>query len=139
MGDITVDWQDHKEVSQYDPAVLRSYRQHFPESDLYKVITAYLTSTISPFGPLDGEKDKKDERKGSISKTSDDSEDDDEGGVATYIVPLSDEDRMTMLTEGVTLLTSPFGYRLAGEMFLHHGEYETTVEFMRKAKTFVSQ
>ncbi|KAI6779974.1 Superkiller protein-like protein [Emericellopsis cladophorae] len=137
--DITVDWQDHKEVSQYDPAVLRSYRQHFPESDLYKVITAYLTSTISPFGPLDGEKDEKDERKSSISKASDDSEDDDEGGVATYIVPLTDEDRMTMLTEGVTLLTSPFGYRLAGQMFLHHGEYETTVEFMRKAKTFLSQ
>lgn len=131
--DIAVDWQDHKEIAGWDADVLRGYCTHFPDSDLYKVITAFLTSNISPFPKPDEGKEKS--RKSSMARASDDSEDDDDdGGVPTYVVPLTDEDRLVMLTEGVSTMDSTFGYRIAGQFFLHVGEYETTVEFMRKAR-----
>ena len=136
--DIAVEWQDHKETKDWDADVLRRYCTHFPDSDLYKVITAFLTSHISPFPKHEEEKEK--ERKGSMARSSDDSEDDDDdGGVPTYIVPLTDEDRLGMLTEGVTTLDSTFGYRIAGELFLHFGEYEVTVELMRKARDHLAK
>jgi superkiller protein 3 len=129
--DISIDWQDKKETRDYDVNMLRSYCLAFPDSDLYKIITAFLTSTLSPFSMP--EQDTKPDA--ALTKSSsDESEDDDDGGVPTYAVPLTDEDRLVMLVEGVTALDSTFGYRLAGELFVHLGEYESTVDFMRKAQ-----
>lgn len=133
--DLAIDWQDHKEVKEWNIEVLRQYCNHFPDSDLYKVITAFLTSNISPFPK---EEEKKDAPKASANN-SDESSDDDDGGVPTYVVPLTEEDRLVMLIEGVTTLESAFGYRLAGELFMHAGEYESTVEFMRKARDFLAK
>jgi len=134
--DLAIDWQDHKNVKDWSVETLRQYCAHFPDSDLYKVITAYLTSSICPF-PKEEEK-KKDTQKPS-ENASDESSDDDDGGVPTYVVPLTEEDRLVMLTEGVATLDSAFGYRLAGELFIHVGEYESTVEFMRKAQDFLTK
>ena len=136
--DIAVEWQDRKEIQDWDVNVLRGYCTHYPDSDLYKVITAFLTSSLSPFPPAAEEEDKK-ARRDSLAKASDDSEDDDDGGVPTYVVPLTEEDRLIMLTEGITTLESTLGYRLAGQLFVHAGEYETTVEFMRKARKFLEK
>jgi superkiller protein 3 len=132
--DIAINWQDKKEIKEYNVDVLRSYCAFFPESDLYNVITAYLTSPLSPFPAA-----KEAPRKPSAAELSEDSDDDDDGGVPTSVVPMTDEDRLIMITEGVTGSESTFGYRVVGEYFLHYGEYESTVEFMRKATQYVAK
>ncbi|UNI17453.1 Superkiller protein 3 [Purpureocillium takamizusanense] len=133
--DIAINWQDHKDIKDWDVNVLREYCGFFPDSDLYKVITGYLTSAISPF-PAPAETEKK----AASMAGSDDSEDDDEdGGVPTSFVPLTDDDRLIMITEGITGTESTFAYRLVGHYFLHLGEYESTVELMRKAQQFAAK
>ncbi|PHH89977.1 hypothetical protein CDD83_4805 [Cordyceps sp. RAO-2017] len=133
--DIAVDWQDNKEIADWDADLLRSYCSFFPDSDLYKVIMAYLTSNFSPFPEA-----KKQEEKAALVADSDESEDDDEdGGVPTSFIPMTDEDRLIMITEGISTTESTLAYRLVGHYFLHLGEYESTVEFMRKAQQFVAR
>ncbi|PHH82304.1 hypothetical protein CDD82_6412 [Ophiocordyceps australis] len=132
--EIVINWQDHKEIKDWDVQLLRTYCSFFPESDMYKVITAYLTSNLSPFPPaVDAEK------KMPETSWSDESEDDDDGGVPTSYLPLSDEDRLIMITEGMSGAESTFSYRLVGHFFLQLGEYETTVEQMRKARQFIAR
>ncbi|KAF4977361.1 hypothetical protein FZEAL_6100 [Fusarium zealandicum] len=126
--DIAIEWQDKKETREWDVDVLRAYCSFFPESDLYKVITSFLTSPISPFPP-----EKPQEKAPSATNGSDESEDDEDGGVPTLVVPLTDEDRLIMMTEGITTADSVFAYRLTGQYLLHIGDYQTTVELMRKA------
>ena len=132
--DISIDWQDHKDINDWDINVLRSYCTHFPESDLYKVVTAFLTSTESPFPPPNTQ-----DAQPSGEDMADDSEDDEEGGVRTSVIPFTEEDRLLMMTDGITTADSTFAYRLVGKYFLHVGEYETTVEFMRKAQEHKSK
>ncbi|KAI9147799.1 Superkiller protein 3 [Paramyrothecium foliicola] len=132
--DIAIDWQDHKEIKSWDVEILRSYCSFFPESDLYKVITAFLTSNLSPFPAA-----KASDAPAVSESRSEDSDDDEDGGVPTSIIPLTDEERILMMTEGITTADSTFAYRLVGEYFLHAGEYESTVEFMRKAMVLLTQ
>ncbi|KAK0384382.1 hypothetical protein NLU13_8469 [Sarocladium strictum] len=129
--DIAIDWKDEKEVKDWDVEILRAYCTFFPDSDMAKIITAYLTSTLSPF-PKEATKPAPDD-------LSEDSEDDEDGGVPTAYVPLTDEERLLMITEGITTAESTLAYRIAGEYFLSVGEYETTVEFMRKAKDLLAK
>ncbi|KAI5466851.1 hypothetical protein BGZ63DRAFT_346287 [Mariannaea sp. PMI_226] len=132
--DIAIEWQDHKEVREWEPETLRNYCLHFPETDLYKVITSFLTSSISPFPAP-----KQTEKAPAAGVGSDESEDDEDGGVPTSIVPLTDEDRLVMMTEGISTTDSVFAYRLVSQYFIHLGEYETTVELMRKALSYVAK
>lgn len=132
--DISVEWQDNKDVKQWDVNRLRQYCSFFPESDLYKIITAYLTSSISPF-PAEAPTAPKP----AADDSSDDSDDDDDGGVPTSIVPMTEEDRIIMMTEGITGSESVLAYRLVGQYFLHIGEYETVVEYMRKATPYLKK
>lgn len=133
--DIAIDWQDHKEVKDWDVNVLREYCAFFPDSDMYKVITGYLTSILSPFPPP-SETAKK---APSSMVASDESEDDEDGGVPTLFVPLTDDERLIMIAEGISGTESLFAYRLAGQYLVHFGEYESTVEFMRKAQQFIAK
>ncbi|KJZ76759.1 hypothetical protein HIM_03636 [Hirsutella minnesotensis 3608] len=133
--EIAIDWQDNKEIRDWDVNMLRGFCSFFPDSDLYKVITAYLTSNFSPFPP------PKPETKEAVATVSDDSseDDDDDGGVPTSFVPLTDEDRLIMITEGISTMESTLAYRLVGQYFLQLGEYESTVEFMRKGQQFLAK
>ncbi|CEI69873.1 Superkiller protein 3 [Fusarium venenatum] len=132
--DISIEWQDKKEVREWDVDVLRAYCSFFPDSDLYKVITSYLTSPISPFPP-----EKAQEKAKAAPSDSEESSDDDDGGVPTLVVPLTDEDRLIMITEGISTADSVLAYRLTGQYLLHIGEYESTVELMRKGMTLLAQ
>ncbi|KAK5995694.1 Superkiller protein 3 [Cladobotryum mycophilum] len=126
--DIAINWQDKKDVQEWDVELLRSYCTFFPESDLYKVATGFLTSPFSPFpAPKEPEDNKAEE-----TEISEDSDEDD-GGVPTFVVPLTDEDRLVMIMEGVNGTDSTFAYRLVGHYLLRSGDYETIVELMRKA------
>ncbi|KAJ4135949.1 Superkiller protein 3 [Fusarium equiseti] len=132
--DISIEWQDKKEIREWDVDVLRAYCSFFPDSDLYKVITSFLTSPISPFPP-----EKTQEKAKAALNDSDESSDDDDGGVPTLVVPLTDEDRLIMITEGITTADSVLAYRLTGQYLLHIGEYESTVELMRKGMALLAQ
>ncbi|KAJ0310960.1 hypothetical protein COL516b_001660 [Colletotrichum fioriniae] len=122
--EIAIDYKDAKEIKEWDVNMLRDYCSFFPETDLYKVITGFLTSSISPFpkptpAALEAE------------ETEEESEDDEGGGVS--MVPLTEQDRILMMTEGITTSNSLFAHRLMGEYYQHLEEHETTVELMRKS------
>ncbi|KAH8668411.1 tetratricopeptide [Xylariales sp. PMI_506] len=128
--DIAVNWQDHKEIQDWDATVLNEYCSNFPESDLYKVITGFMTSNISPFPK------RETPASDSAAKSKDDAEssdDDDEGGAPTSVIPFTDEDRLLMMVEGIATSDSLFAYRLMGEYYQHLEEHESNVELMRKA------
>lgn len=47
--DIAIEWKDCKEVKDYDVNVLNRYCSHFPDSDLCRALTGFMTSSLSPF------------------------------------------------------------------------------------------
>ncbi|KAH7029001.1 uncharacterized protein B0I36DRAFT_410671 [Microdochium trichocladiopsis] len=130
--DIAIEWQDCKEFKDWDVNVLRQYCAHFPDSDLYRVLTAFMTSSISPFPKLEPDDTK---RSASTEKTesTDDSSDDEDGGAPTSVIPFTDEDRLLMMTEGIASTKSLLAHRIVGEYYQHLEEHETNVELMRKA------
>ncbi|KAI0154636.1 tetratricopeptide-like protein [Xylariaceae sp. FL1272] len=134
--DIAVEWQDCKEIRDWDVNVLNEYCSHFPDSDLYRVLTGFMTSDLSPFPK------KTDTAPTSQPKTNtdtDESSDDEDGGAPTSVIPYTDEDRLLMMTEGISTTTSPLAHRLMGEYYQHLEEHESNVELMRKAmKNLVS-
>ncbi|KAK3689865.1 hypothetical protein B0T22DRAFT_376582 [Podospora appendiculata] len=133
--DIAINWQDNEEIGQWDVTVLRQYCVFFPDSDLNRVVMGFLTSAVSPFPQETPEQ--------AASKTADtetdESEDDDDGGVRTTYVPLTEEDRLLMMTEGIHSAVSLFAFRLMGEYYQHLEEHESNVELMRKALAFLKE
>ncbi|KAH6615652.1 hypothetical protein B0J18DRAFT_387961 [Chaetomium sp. MPI-SDFR-AT-0129] len=134
--DIAINWQDHKEIQAWDVTVLRQYCSFFPDSDLNRVIMGFLTSDISPF-PKEASSSASQQQDGTsgdaAAESEDESEDDEAGGAPTTYVPLTEEDRLLMIMEGVSSVDSLFALRLAAEYYQHIEEHETNVELMRKA------
>ncbi|KAI1860319.1 uncharacterized protein JN550_011585 [Neoarthrinium moseri] len=128
--DISVNWQDCRELKDWDATVLNGYCSHFPESDLYKVLTGFMTSKISPFPKSTPPAQDTTDQSGDADDTS---EDDEEGGAPTSVIPFTDEDRLAMMEEGVESTDSLLAYRLIGEYYQHLEEHERNVELMRKA------
>ncbi|KAK4166543.1 Superkiller protein 3 [Cladorrhinum sp. PSN259] len=131
--ELAINWQDHKDIKEWDVTVLRQYCSFFPDSDLTRVIMAFLSSDISPF-PSEAQQDTSTTADG---ETEDESEDDDGGGAPTSYVPLTEEDRLLMMADGISSGDSLFAYRLVGEYYQNLEEHETNVELMRKALEFV--
>ena len=129
--DITINWKDAKEIKGWDVDVLRDYCSIFPDSDLYKIITGFLTSNISPFPQKEPEENM------ARAESDSDSDDDVGGGVPTEVVPVTDEDRLLMMTDGINTADSLFAYRIMGEYYQHLQEYESNVELMHKALDLV--
>lgn len=127
--EITIDWRDFKDTGEWDAGVLREYCTFFPDTDLCRVITAYLSSDISPFPKLEPAAAPAAQN----GDTEDDSEDDDDGGAPTVAIPLSDGDRLLMMSEGVLTSRSLFAYRLVAEYYEYLQEHEANVETIRKA------
>ncbi|KAL1875323.1 hypothetical protein VTK73DRAFT_10107 [Phialemonium thermophilum] len=133
--DIAIDWKDHPDIKDWDVLVLREYCTFFPDSDLTRVLLGFLSSPISPFPKVE-------QNSGSTTAPGDEedeSEDDDEGGVPTAYVPTTDEDRLLMMTEGISTANSLFAYRLMGEYYQHIEEHESNVELMRKARSHLQE
>ena len=131
--DIAINWQDHKEIRDWDVTVLRQYCTFFPDSDLNRVIMGFLTSDISPFPKEPSQQPEP----AAGSESEDESEDDEAGGAPTTYVPLTEEDRLLMIMEGVSSVDSLFALRLAGEYYQHIEEHESNVELMRKALDYL--
>lgn len=132
--DLAINWQDHKEIRDWDVTVLRQYCSFFPDSDLNRVIMGFLTSDISPFPK---EPSQQQPQPAASSESEDESEDDEGGGAPTTYVPLTEEDRLLMIMEGISAADSLFALRLTGEYYQHIEEHENNVELMRKALDFV--
>jgi superkiller protein 3 len=121
--DITIEWQDCKAIEDWDAGVLREYCLFFPQSGLAKVLEGYMTSEVSliPAAP-----------KTQDTIESDDSEDDDEGGGVHLDAPISAEDRLLLMTEGMSeASTSILAHRAMGEYYAFLDEHEPIVELMR--------
>ncbi|KAF3763770.1 TPR-like protein [Cryphonectria parasitica EP155] len=133
--EITIDWRDFKETKEWDAGVLRDYCNFFPDTDLCSVITAYLSSEISAFPKMEpaGDSVTKDEQ------VEDDSEDDDDGGAPTNVIPLTEEDRLLMMSEGVLTAQSLLSYRLVAEYYESLQEHEANVEMLRKAMALLKE
>lgn len=127
--EISVDWKDFKSTSEWDDGVLREYCTFFPDTDLCRVISGYLSSDISPFRKWEPSSEDPDKN----GTADDESEDDEDGGAATTVIPLTDEDRLLMMSEGIATSKSLFAYRLMAEYYEYLQEYEANVELMRKA------
>ncbi|KAI0870429.1 tetratricopeptide [Hypoxylon argillaceum] len=127
--DIAIEWQDCKEIKDWDVNVLNEYCAHFPDSDLYRVLTGFMTSDLSPFP----QKPDTTPSQVEANREEDESEDDEDGGAPTSVIPYTDEDRLLMMTEGISTTTSLLAHRLMGEYYQHLEEHETNVELMRKA------
>jgi superkiller protein 3 len=130
--DIALEWQDHPLLEQWDAGTLREYIFFFPDSPLSKVLEGYMTSEISPFppppapaapaAPADTPQVKAD---------ADESEDDDDGGVGLN-EPLTAEDRLLLMTDGISdASTSILAHRAMGEYYAFLEEYESVAELMR--------
>ncbi|KAI1812508.1 tetratricopeptide-like protein [Poronia punctata] len=128
--DIAVEWQDCKEIHDWDVNVLNEYCAHFPDSDLYRVLTGFMTSDFSPFPK---KTDSTTPAKVDATQELDESEDDEDGGAPTSVIPYTDEDRLLMMTEGISTTNSLLAHRLMAEYYQHLEEHESTVELMRKA------
>ncbi|KAI0186436.1 tetratricopeptide [Xylaria flabelliformis] len=132
--DISIEWQDCKEIKDWDVNVLTEYCAHFPDSDLYRVLTGFMTSDLSPFPKrLDSTPAKVE-----TAQDEDESEDDEEGGAPTSVIPYTDEDRLLMMTEGISTTSSLLAHRLMGEYYQHLEEHESNVELMRKAMNIMT-
>ncbi|KAF1970365.1 TPR-like protein [Bimuria novae-zelandiae CBS 107.79] len=107
---------DHLDL---DIQTLRQFVELFPDEGLSKVVTGYLSSGLSRY-PLQAE--------------SSDAPDLSEGGVSlSQNVPLTQEDCLVLMTEGIEdAKNSPLAHALLGEFYLHLEEYESAVETTRK-------
>ncbi|KAF2679142.1 TPR-like protein [Lentithecium fluviatile CBS 122367] len=104
-----------------DIQTLRQYVELFPDEGLSKVLTGYLSSGISKY-PL--------KQEGGETSSPDLSE----GGVAiVQDGPLSQEDCLLMMTEGVLeAKNSALAHCLLGDYYLSLEEHESAVETTRK-------
>lgn len=127
--EISIDWKDAKETEAWDVTVLRDYCTFFPDSDLCRVITGYLSSDISPFPKLEPQPETADNG----GHSGDESEDDDDGGAPTTVIPLTDEDRLLMMSDAILTTKSIFAHRLVAEYYESLQEHESNVELTRKA------
>lgn len=127
--DISIEWRDHKEIKDWDVNVLNEYCSFFPDSDLYRVLIGFMTSDLSPFPKKVAETPAP----AHTTVTDDESTDDEDGGAPTSVIPYTDEDRLLMMTEGISTTNSLLAHRLMGEYYQHLEEHESNVELMRKA------
>jgi superkiller protein 3 len=132
--DIAIEWKDPENIQDLDANLLREYCSFFPTSGLGQVLRGFMTSEISPFPPPPPIAQKA--QSGNVSDESED-DDDDAGGVALD-TPVTGEDRLLVMTEGMSEASkSILAHRLMGEYYQFLDEYESVVELMRNGRRLV--
>jgi superkiller protein 3 len=109
--DLVLETRDFDNLQDLDANILREYVSFFGDSAVGRTLKAWLSSELCPFPPpKKSEEEKSDEAQEALTA----------------------EDRLAMMTEGVTKAeNSPFAYRLACDYFLYLEEHETVVEASR--------
>jgi len=123
--DIDIEWKDYPALENWDAGLLREYCSFFPESGLAKVLKGYMACEVSPFPAAPPSV------KPQLDNSTDDSEDDDDGGVPLDS-NVSAEDRLLLMTEGMSdASNSILAHRAMGEYYAFLDEHESVVELMR--------
>ena len=127
--DIAIEWRDPKGIEDYDANILREYVAFFENSGLANVLQGFMSSDISPFPrispPLRLHQDQ---------RFSDESEDDEDGGVnlKDHMTP---EERLLLMSEGIAdCPQSILAHRLMGEYYQYLDEHESIVELIRNGR-----
>lgn len=114
--DIALEWVDAEDVRDWDPTVLWSYIEFFPDAGLSKVLRGYLGSESSVSSPM--------------------SEEAPNGYVNASGSPLAEADKLILMTEGLEDCTeSLLAYRIVAETYLTLEEHASATENGRKAQT----
>ena len=111
---IKLEWNDVQEIDGLDAGLLREYIDLFPEEGLSKVLRGYMESDISPFP------------KRAISA-------DEEVGEKENSKPLSAEDRLILMAEGMQESSSSMlAHRIMGQTYLNLDENESAAGISRQ-------
>lgn len=131
--DIAIEWKDHASLENWDVSILREYSMLFPGSGLAKVLEGFMNSEISPFPQSNN-------LKANIAsdETSDNDGDEDDGGVKLH-EPLTADDCLLLMTEGISDTNSILAHRVMGEYFIYLDEHESVVELMRNGLKLINE
>ena len=111
---IKLEWNDVQEIDELDAGLLREYIALFPEEGLSKVLCGYMESDISPFPKLATPADE-------------------EAGEKEDFEPLSAEDRLILMAEGMQESSSSMlAHRLVGQIYLNLDENESAAGISRQ-------
>ena len=134
--DIAIEWKDPENIHDLDANILREYCSFFPTSGLGQVLRGFMTSEISPFPPAPPAPPAIE--KPQTGNGSDESEDDDDGGGVALDAPVTTEDRLLVMTDGMSEASkSILAHRLMGEYYQFLDEHESVVELMRNGRRFL--
>jgi superkiller protein 3 len=130
--EICIEWQDNISLINWDPGVLREYCKYFSATGLAKVLEGFMNCEISPFpaAPPAAKLDK--------GQESGESEDEDGEGGVKIDLELTAEDRLLLMTEGISDASSSIlAHRIMGEYYAFLDEHESVVELMRAGQKLV--
>ena len=116
---IVLEWSDVERIAELDVGLLREFITFFPDEGLSKVLRGFLDSEISPFPkPTATEPKEPDLQKAEEPEIP---------------APLSSEDQLLLMTEGVEDSSfSVLSKRLMGEYLLFLQENESVVDIAQK-------
>ena len=134
--DIALEWKDPRNTQDLDANILREYYGFFPTSGLGQVLRGFMSCEISLFpAPPPRPQQTQD---GAASDDSDD--DDDGGGVALDSSTMSAEDRLLLMSDGMSDAgKSILAHRLMGEYYQFLEEYDSVVDLMRNGQRLITE
>ena len=119
--DIALEWVDAEHLQDWDPNVLRSYIEYFPDAGLSKVLRGFLGSESTPATPLSEESPN--------AETND-----------PRSTPLAEADKLILMTDGLEdCPDSLLAHRIVAETYLALEEHASATEIGRKAQTLYLQ
>lgn len=136
--DIAIEWRDPEKIQDLDVNILREYCSFFPVAGLSHVLRGYLSSEISPF--ITPPPPPPSARNISTAESDESEDEDDGGGGVTLDGPLDAEDRLLIMTDGMSdAPKSILAHRLMGEYYQFLEEYESIVGLMRNGQRLVQE
>lgn len=132
--DISLEWWDETLIENWDAGVLRNYCSFFAHTGLARVLEGFMTSEISPFPKIQPPDDE------SIINVSNSDSEDDEGGGVDLSLPMSAEDRLLMMIDGMSDASgSILAHRAMGEYYAFLDEHESVAEIARAGRRLVER
>lgn len=117
---IDLEWKDVADIEEMDAGLLKEFIVLFPDSGLSQLLRGFLGSDVSPFPKTTDSVQEQNKEKNDIS-------------------PLSGEDRLILMTEGMEESSSSIlAHRIMGLMYLHLEEYESAAATAREGLQRVS-
>ena len=131
---IVLEWKDIEEVKELDKNLLFDFMELFPADGLTKILKGYVSSEISPFS-VPAQPNGVNGINGTKALTGDGAEDDLPEEEVSPMYPISSEDRLILMSEGLEESSrSMMSQRLMGEYLLYLEEYSNVVETAKKMK-----